>query len=162
MPQASYTNNSMSGSLPGKGECWKHGCADLLSATDQWEAAQGRYQGPLEDIFDRDETLLSSGSLAQSELEKKKHCLFSTSEWRCYGCNFKPNLLSVQTIPLLERLKRCRCRPGRWQLGCRSTTTIPGRCLKGKKPQEGVIFIIDGQVKSLAPELCSVQSVLVC
>lgn len=72
MPQASYTNNSMSGSLPGKGGCWKHGCADLLSATDQWEAAQGRYQGPLEDIFDPDETLLSSGSLAQSELKKKK------------------------------------------------------------------------------------------
>lgn len=45
--------------------------------------------------------------------KKKTHCLFSTSEWRCYGCNFKPNLLSVQTIPLLERLKRCRCRPGR-------------------------------------------------
>lgn len=49
-------------SLPGKEGCWKHGYVDLLSATGQWGAAQGQYQGPLEDTLDPDEKLLSSGS----------------------------------------------------------------------------------------------------
>lgn len=85
--------------------------------------------------------------------KKFKKSLFILNKWveMLWVQFIKPNLLSVQTILLLERLKRCRCRPGRWQLGCRSMTTIPGRCLKGKKPQEGVIFISDGQVKSLTP-----------
>lgn len=41
---------------------WKHGYADLLSATGQWEEAQAQCQGLLEDTLDPDETLLSSDS----------------------------------------------------------------------------------------------------